>query len=242
MTDENIRELLQTYVESEMALIVPAKLDGYNHEFTKKYKKRIRKLFWSEKYFGKKISIGYTVRKAAAVFAVVAGLVLAGEVSAKVFGFRPWKYISRFISEYQMEERIYENQKKTSDTQNLKIAQHDYPTYMIEGLKKSTVDENNFNIFCDYLSPDKTGGIQYQRNDIVDGMVSMTDGEYTNKQRCEVAGYEAYIYEKLDQEDGMDEMWILWDDTKYSYFINMVNIRLDKNELLKIANSIYEKK
>ena len=98
MTDETIKVLLEQYVDAEMDLLDPAQLPEHNHHFSSRYKKKIKKLFWCEKYFGTHIRTGYAARKAAVILLAFLSLAAAGEVSARVFGFQPWQYITQYLS------------------------------------------------------------------------------------------------------------------------------------------------
>jgi hypothetical protein len=58
----------------------PSQDEDYNHEFSKKFMKRWKRLNWSEKYFGSHLRLAYTVRKAAAVVIVILSLAAANQV------------------------------------------------------------------------------------------------------------------------------------------------------------------
>ena len=87
MNDLEIKEYLMGYIIEEMELLQEKDMHGYEHVFSPKFDKRIKKILWSEKYFGKNLKVGYFVRKVAIIFIVLATLFTVGEVSAKVFGF-----------------------------------------------------------------------------------------------------------------------------------------------------------
>lgn len=63
MNDQEIKKLLTSYVGEEMSLICEENLPGYDHIYSNAYKKRIHRMFWSEKYFGSKLHFGYMVRR-----------------------------------------------------------------------------------------------------------------------------------------------------------------------------------
>ena len=48
-------------------------------------------------------------------------------------------------------------------------------------------------------------------------------------------GYQAYYYIKGNEE------WIMWDDKEYNYMILLIKKGNYKAELLKMANSLYQK-
>ena len=71
MNDQEIKKLLTSYVGEEMTVLCEDELSGYDHIYSKAYKKKIRRMFWSEKYFGSKLSFGYTVRRIAVVAIII---------------------------------------------------------------------------------------------------------------------------------------------------------------------------
>lgn len=74
MNDQEIRYYLLGYITEEMKVLDERELAGYGHEFSKRFHRKMKKIFWSEKYFGKHLHLAYAVRKIAAVVAIVAGL------------------------------------------------------------------------------------------------------------------------------------------------------------------------
>lgn len=102
MTDKEIREYLHGYIVEEMNLLKEDEMLDYDHEFSKSFQKRMKHMFWSEKYFGTRIQLGYIVRKLAIVAIIIASLFSANQVSAKVFDFDIWNYVRTFLSENKM--------------------------------------------------------------------------------------------------------------------------------------------
>ena len=227
MKEDELKELLKQYVEQQMSLVVPEKIEVY--ETSKKFKKRIKRLFWSEKYFGKQVRLGNAVRKVAILAMLVGSLVIAGEVSAKIFGFSPWEFIMNYLEDSKMEERIYKKPRKNEDRQVV----NKMPTYIPEGYLENVREENDFSVYIDWLKGEDSG-IQYGRVDISEDLSISTDAEYNSKRKVEVAGYAAYIYKKGN------EMWLDWDDERYNYHIYCVELNNSEEELLKMANSLYD--
>ncbi len=93
MSDEEIRQLLTACEDAAMSSLDETEMEGYDHDFSDFFNKKMKRMLWSERYFGRKIHIGYALRKVAAVFLVIASFAVAGTVSAKVFDFRPWEYL-----------------------------------------------------------------------------------------------------------------------------------------------------
>ena len=93
MSDEEIRQLLTACEDAAMSSLDETEMEGYDHDFSDFFNKKMKRMLWSERYFGRKLHIGYALRKVAAVFLVIASFAVAGTVSAKVFDFRPWEYL-----------------------------------------------------------------------------------------------------------------------------------------------------
>jgi len=93
MTEQELKELLCRYQDRELDRLDQLEAEMEDHEFSERFQKKMDRLFWTERYFGHQVKLGYMARKVAAVVAVATGLLLAGTVSAKVFHFDPWAAI-----------------------------------------------------------------------------------------------------------------------------------------------------
>ena len=124
MNEESIKKFLTTCVYQEMNSFHPSQDEDYNHEFSKKFMKRWKRLNWSEKYFGSHLRLAYTVRKAAAVVIVILSLAAANQVSAKVFGFNAWKYLLSYDSKDKLEVREYVGQNQDEKTKEKIVTLH----------------------------------------------------------------------------------------------------------------------
>lgn len=235
MTDNEIKTILDEYVDAEMSLIDMDKYKEYPFLPSDRYKKRMKKLFSVEKYFGKNIRLGYIVRRVAIFVICLIGLAAVTEVSARILGFEPWKYITTYFADEGAEQKVYKKSVKPSDDVKLEEAKNEIPIYIPKGLvqQKNGV-KTDFSRNETWFNKNRTKGVAYNRLAISDAMVTKNDAEYTKKEVCNVSGYKAYYYQKND------ENWITWDDNKYNYLIQIVGYNDVKKELLKIANSIYE--
>ena len=136
MNEESIKNFLTTCVYQEMNSFHPSQDEDYNHEFSKKFMKRWKRLNWSEKYFGSHLRLAYTVRKAAAVVIVILSLAAANQVSAKVFGFNAWKYLLSYDSKNKLEVREYVGQNQDKKTkESLPDVIHEKPTFVPKGFR-----------------------------------------------------------------------------------------------------------
>jgi hypothetical protein len=235
MTDNEIKQLLETYVETEMSQIKVADYDTETYAVSNKYKKRIRKLFFVEKYFGRNINWGYAIRKAAIIVICILSLIGANKVSACVFGFNAWKYTVSYLYGINMEQKEYQEPNEPSEDAVNKQAMRDFPDYIPDGLVRNQLDDSSKSaLYADWFSTDRKRVLQYQRTQLSGDIIIASDGEYTKKEKCEIGGYTAYYYQKND------ENWISWDDNQYNYGIYVIGIDNPKDELIKIANSIYK--
>lgn len=237
MNEESIKRFLTTCVYQEMNSFHPSQEEDYNHEFSKKFKKRWKRLNWSEKYFGSHLRLAYTVRKAAAVVIVILSLAAANQVSAKVFGFNAWKYLLSYDSKDKLEVREYVGQNQDEKMkESLPEVIHKKPTFVPKGFWYYSHDElSSGNALYDEWRDGKENTLQYSRGKVREGDQIYTDSEYEQKLKTSVMGYEAYYYIKGNEE------WIMWDDKEYNYMILLIKKGNYKAELLKMANSLYQK-
>ena len=235
MNEQEIRYYLLGYITEEMKVLDERELAGYGHEFSKRFHRKMKKIFWGEKYFGKHLHLAYAVRKIAAVVVIVAGLFAANQVSAKIFGINPWKYITSYVSEYKMESRSYKGlDEEAVKSQKLVKAKKKVPSVEPEGMPQTVYQESKDTgaLYLEWKKGNKY--LQYMRTVIHEGEVVLTDAEYTKKEVDSLCGYECTYYTKGD------EMWIAWDDAKYSYQIDATNIENPKELLKKMAEDIYK--
>lgn len=211
-----------------MKYVIPENTDTY--KTSKKFRKRMKRLFWSEKYFGKQVRLGNVIRKVAIVAMIVGSVVIAGEVSAKIFGFRPWEFVINYLEDSRMEDKTYK--KLRSNEGEYEQAKKEVPSYIPEGLKETDRQEEDIFLYVDWVRNEKCG-VQYLRTRISNDLSVASDAEYTEKRKVDIAGYVAYFYKKGN------ERWLDWDDEKYTYQLFAIGLRKPEEELVKMAESIY---
>ena len=82
MNDQKIREILSAYVEEGMRQLNEEKMAGADHVYSPKYEKKIKRMLWTEQYFGKHLKLGYALRYAAVFALVVLSMFAANETIA----------------------------------------------------------------------------------------------------------------------------------------------------------------
>lgn len=97
--EKEIKDLLTNYVEKEMSFIHEKDMPGYQHTCSRRYRRKQKKIFWTEKYFGTNLHLGYAVKRVAIVILLIFGLTATSKVSAAIFGFDPWEYFISFLSD-----------------------------------------------------------------------------------------------------------------------------------------------
>lgn len=228
MNEDMLKILINQYVEQQMKYVIPENTDTY--KTSKKFRKRMKRLFWSEKYFGKQVRLGNVIRKVAIVAMIVGSVVIAGEVSAKIFGFRPWEFVINYLEDSRMEDKTYK--KLRSNEGEYEQAKKEVPSYIPEGLKETDRQEEDIFLYVDWVRNEKCG-VQYLRTRISNDLSVASDAEYTEKRKVDIAGYVAYFYKKGN------ERWLDWDDEKYTYQLFAIGLRKPEEELVKMAESIY---
>ena len=107
MTEQEIKEILQSYVNQKMETVREDEMPGYEHVYSKKYEEKKNRLFFDERKFGKKFYFEHMVRRVAMIAVIILSLFMVNEVSAKTLNFNPWKYIISYISSCRMDVKKY---------------------------------------------------------------------------------------------------------------------------------------
>lgn len=121
MTESELKEALKKYQEAKLKEIDEMVDQMEEHEFSPRFQRRIKKLFWSERYFGSRITLGLVMRKVAMIAIILTSLVVAGQVSARVFHFHPWESFSFFGKQ----EESGENKTGQEDTSRIVSVEED---------------------------------------------------------------------------------------------------------------------
>ncbi len=230
-TENDFRELLLKYVNEEMDNIIPEQMPGYNHKYSRRYKKRLRKMMWSEKYFGKHLNVGYVLRRIAVFVLIILSLYAASEVSAKVFSINPWKAIVSFFSENEVNYKMY-RELDTEKVLNAKAVVRDIPAYVPEGYEMETVTDD-IRLHIVWHNESAKENIVYTRNVIEPDMVVIEDATPELVDEVTIAGYIGYCY--TDE----DRTWIQWEDIEYRHQIEMSDESY-LEDIVMMANCLYE--
>ena len=232
MTDQEIKNMLSSYVDQKMTMICEENLPGYDHEYSSKYQKKLNRLLWSEKYFGKKVHLGYMVRRIAMIAVIILSLFLANEVSARTFGFNPWKYLTSFLSDSNMNLREYIG-RSDDFSEKIRVVQRNHPKEIPDDMEETSFEQGNKSIYGEWRNGKRS--LQYIRADISEEMSIAVDGEYQTKESVEICGFTGHYYVKDN------ETWLSWDDTQYNHMIIATDINKAKNILKQMAESLYTK-
>lgn len=235
MTDKEIKDLLTSYVGAEMALIdaeVPTEQD---YSYSKSYNKRIRRMFWSEKYFGSRLRLGYMVRRAAVVAIIILGLCVTNEVSARVFGFSPWEFVTSFLASSKMDVKTYvkpEEQSHQPVETALPAITRDVPVLIPEGFEQTAYHQDDILLYVEWCNGNSEH-MQYFRRELSPGITTTTDGEYPSKEKVMIHGIAGNYYVRGD------ETWIVWEDASYNHEIIATGVKNPRDTVIKLAESLY---
>lgn len=228
MKEEQICALLREYQEVCMGTESIRNYMESEHIYSKRFHKKLKRLFWSHANFRKNIRVGYAVRRIAMIFIILAGLFAANEVSARFFGFDAWKTIRSLVDggkgtkvEYmdpQKEEEMIEPKRKE-------------PDYIPKGYRET--DRDVIWPFVTIVYENVEGKkVSYNRTEIMKGEATIYDAEYDEEKMVTIANYQArLIY------DG-DGKYLWWHDEEYEYSI--ICGRIADEEIMKMAESIYK--
>ena len=229
MNEEEIKKILTSCIESEMDLIQPGEMEGYNHEFSSRYNKKIEKLLRQEN-LKKRLHL----RRVAAAVIVIVSLISVTDISARMFGIRPWNYITSFDDVNIMDKKEYLGPNKNismEDEALLKITK-EMPEYIPDGFVKEERIEDLYSFMVQWKKSDSEE-ISYHRLDVLKSMSTWVNSECDSRERISIAGYEGNYYVKDE------ESWIQWDDTDYCHLMLTYNVENAKSELIRMAESLY---
>lgn len=231
MEREYLKKILNEYSNSRMNTIYSE--ENYKNEtfeVSKRYQKRMKKLLWNEKYFGTHIRLGYAVRRVAVAGVVILSLAAVNVVSAKVFGFDPWKTTVRSLGD--MYELHFVKPKEIQE-QKLSERIEAVPVYVPEGYKKTEeVAKEGEDVMAVWEKGE--GVISYLANVIREDTRVAINSEYDEKRRVSVAGYEAELTRRGE------DICLIWNDQQYQN--NLIANQITEAELVRVAESMYEKK
>lgn len=231
MNDQKIREILSAYVEEGMRQLNEEEMAGADHVYSPKYEKKIKRMLWTEQYFGKHLKLGYAVRYAAVFALVVLSMFAANEASARILNVNPWRYIVSFSKGSKMEHNTYQKKpQKSQDPEKTVIT--DCPNYIPTGFVQTADDKDEAGVYMEWNRKQKEY-LQYTRVTLEDGLTIASDGAYDHKEKLVVCGYKGTYYTKKDEE------WVIWNDSQYYHKINATHLANGKEELQKMAQSLY---
>ena len=244
MNNDFLKQALTEYQNQQMELLNPAELPGYEHSFSRRFRRKIRRLFWSEKYFGRRYRVGYALRRIAIIVFLLISLAAAYEVSARIFhwGFRPWnmdhvKHRGDAISWHIVSLKSDMADKKLPKP--LRLMPGYLPAdYQIKWLKGDMIDPH-FGSWHRYNNSKYE--IDYFADPIREDESRDVNDELFQK-RITVAGYEAFL-SILDEGDtmigtNMTDTVIFWLDTKYMHLLQ-TNMENAEQVIRAWAESIY---
>ena len=207
------------------------KMAGADHVYSPKYEKKIKRMLWTEQYFGKHLKLGYALRYAAVFALVVLSMFAANEASARILNVNPWRYIVSFSKGSKMEHNTYQKKPQKSQEPE-KTVITDCPNYIPTGFVQTADDKDEAGVYMEWNRKQKEY-LQYTRVTLEDGLTIASDGAYDHKEKFVVCGYKGTYYTKKDEE------WVIWNDSQYYHKINATHLANGKEELQKMAQSLY---
>ena len=205
--------------------------------YSKKFKRKMKRIKRTSEFFAGNLGMYFAFTRAAAAILIIFSLIVANQASAAIFGFNPWKELTKvFVSDVKMEQKTYK--KNDANEKNLLQPISDVPVYVPEGYEEIDRQEANSTIALEWEKSNEDGGttgLAYSRDKMSEDAVFAEDTEYDRVDNTEIYGYEAKIYYKSDI------VWIDWIDERYSYMIWTSDIENGDEIIRKMAESIYKK-
>ena len=195
------------------------------HEFSSGFERKMRQLI---KRMLQKERYGFpvtTVRRAAAVIVVAAG-VMAASLSVEAVRDKVYEFV-RTIYETFTETMYSVPEGTTGEFRPL------YPAYIPEGYVPAIEDRDENSLVLSYEKEDENGlqGIVIAEDQITDGLLVSDDNEYVSESIVEVLGQEGTLSRK---EDGY--IHVRWEADGCLYMVAAGG--LTEDEVLKICNSL----
>lgn len=199
-------------------------------------KKKVGRTSRGGKYAGGRIRYGYAMRRAAVVAILILGLFAGHEVSARMFGFAPWKFETSFLDDSKMDVKTYIEPAEGFDNPNdtgFAAVTRDVPARIPKGFKQIVRNQQHANI-CVQWNDGARAYLQYFRANLTDGLSVMSDGEYESKEKVSIVDFVGEYCVKGD------EAWLAWDDVDYYHMILATEVEDSKKVLIENAESLYQ--
>ena len=231
MSDDELREALERYSDVYMSLLEIDKMLVSEHVFSKRFEKKMKRLLWSQRHFGKHIRVGYAVRKIAIAAGISLSLLVANEVSARVWGFGAWEIIRSLVDGGRGMRLEFHKSKEEGKEKELPKAKYDMPQYVPKGYQQDSFEEDEYSFGVSWHKNDNQL-IRYDRDLLLEGEPIVVDAENDEVRKVTVIGFSVEVY-----YDG-ETVGISWLDDKYMYTIDSFDI--EEDELMKMMKSNYE--
>ncbi len=238
MSEEEIKKLVCDYVCAEMELIPDMDEIPEHPPYSKRFNKKMKHILRAGEWFGGRYRLYTVLYRAAAIALIFLSLAAANQVSAAVFGIDPWKALNElFDPTVNMVQHIYHKDANAPKGRAKPIS--DVPTYVPEGyeVEEEKIDDDFIEASWDDVNKeDIKYGILYYRKRMNDGISIKENAEYDSVSDVIVCGYDAKIYAMKD------ENWIVWYDDDYRYNILTYGVENATDVIMRMAESVYEKK
>lgn len=181
MEADYIKKIMNEFADNRMNLLDMSIGDiRQEHSFRKTYCKKRKALFQNEKYFGEHIAFGNFIRRAAMVLIIVLSLVAVNGISARVFGFNPWKTTIRSLGDV-LEVRYHGRKEETLNQDGLAKRIYDLPQYIPEGYETDVSEVTKEARMALWENKEKDS-IGYSAIMINETLVGLQNAEYKSKE------------------------------------------------------------
>ena len=232
MTDQELKKVLQEYAAYDAGRYRREDVTENAWEPSARFRRRIRRLFRTERFFGEHLRIAQGLGKVAAIVLVIGSLAAVGDVSARALGIRPWKYVSmEQLRDVGMESRVYSGNSTVTNEEAKE--QNTIPTYVPEGFEQTYTDIDEWSAYSEWEKENSL--IQYGRSTLKKNTVIIEDTDYLDVKNADIRGYYARICSKEH------EVRIIWEDEYYYHNLSFTECELSEEEMLKMVDSIYDR-
>lgn len=232
--ENKIREELMQYEIACMEKLEEC-IPTISHTFSRKYQRRMKHLFWSQRHFGKDVRMGLAVRRV--IVAAMAALILfiGNAASGKYLGFSAWDTVTRLIEDGTGKTVTYHRREEDS-LEELAEPKRAEPGYIPKGFAETDREGNASQKYLDIIwYRDGMESIRYIRTVLEDGREEEYIADVKDSRWLDIKGISV---NREVTEDGV--VGLTWCDAEFNYQLEYDEGTVPDEEINQMIESIYE--
>ena len=228
---QNLKKILEEYSEQELKIYEKYE-EMPPHSFSSEYRRKMQEL-QEQPMQRKKYTFVY--RLATVCVCVIVALLIANQTSAYFFGVTLWdKFMEsapvEMVTTIYQEKENGRNKKGRATAGKERV--HDIPTEVPEGYELVSQKNGKERIYAKWQSGDNSQLI-FSSYGIDEELHIYENEKWEIEETVAIAGYQGKFYANSGKA------YLLWDDKKY--YNNIASVNMSKEQLLAMAESLYQK-